>query len=209
MTKVQMQEIIDKQEDEIIRYQKLAREQERIIAYDQLLRRQELLKEKQSKGRPAVSDCDKAAVLNYKREGMSIREISRLCGLSVGCVQKIISDAEAFSVVDNKLVRNIRYMNREKPCTDIIIDFGISEIHIINYTAELTDRAFGTIDHPNWQQFQKFLESRCFPKTRAGLKNILNELGLQYYDPWEIIQKTGGRLTDDHQWIDFNAEVLK
>ncbi len=209
MTKAQMQEIIDEQEKELIKYKKLSQEQERIIAYYQLLRRNSPLNNCKSKGRPAVSDIQKAAILNYKREGMSIRQISESVELSVGCVQKVISKAEDYPAIDDKLIKCIRYMNRNKPCTDIVIDFGNSDLHIINYTAEITDRAFGCIEHPNWNQFTNFLESRCFPKTRAGLKYVLKELGLQYYDPWKIVQKTSGKLTDDHQWIDFNVKALK
>ena len=46
-----------------------------------------------------------------------------------------------------------------------------------------------------------FLESRCFPKSRAMLKSILRELGLDSYDPLAIIEKTQGRMAEDKQWI--------
>ena len=47
----------------------------------------------------------------------------------------------------------------------------------------------------------KALEDRCFPKTRDHAKEILRELGVPFYDPLLIIEKTKGRMEGDHQWI--------
>lgn len=46
-----------------------------------------------------------------------------------------------------------------------------------------------------------FLESRCFPKSRDKMKLILKDLDLPFYDPLMIIQKTEGRMAEDHFWI--------
>ena len=46
-----------------------------------------------------------------------------------------------------------------------------------------------------------FLESRCVPRQRDGLSHYLAELGLDRYDPLEIIRKTAGRMAEDHFWI--------
>lgn len=62
-------------------------------------------------------------------------------------------------------------------------------------------RAFGVVEHPDWADFQYFLEDRCFPKTRDHAKEILRELGVPFYDPLLIIEKTKGRMEGDHQWI--------
>ena len=45
------------------------------------------------------------------------------------------------------------------------------------------------------------LESRCVPRQRDGLSHYLTELGLDHYDPLEIIRKTAGRMAEDHFWI--------
>lgn len=62
-------------------------------------------------------------------------------------------------------------------------------------------RAFGVVEHPTWDDFTWFLESRCFPKTRDHAKDILKEMGLPFYDPLLIIEKTDGRMAGDEQWI--------
>ena len=53
----------------------------------------------------------------------------------------------------------------------------------------------------DWDDFTWFLESRCFPKTRDHAKDILKEMGLPFYDPLLIIEKTDGRMAGDEQWI--------
>lgn len=45
---------------------------------------------------------------------------------------------------------------------------------------------------------------RCFPENRVGAEQLLKELGLDRYDGWEIVKKTGGRLETDRFWIDFD-----
>ena len=41
----------------------------------------------------------------------------------------------------------------------------------------------------------------CLPASRAGLKGILREMDVPFYDSLLIIEKTKGRMTGDHQWI--------
>ena len=46
-----------------------------------------------------------------------------------------------------------------------------------------------------------FLEDRCIPRSRAGLREYLEAIGVDKYDPLEIIQKTEGRMSEDNQWL--------
>lgn len=48
---------------------------------------------------------------------------------------------------------------------------------------------------------------RCFPPERFGADELLAELGLDRYDAWEIVKKTGAKLTGaDKFWIDFETK---
>ena len=49
--------------------------------------------------------------------------------------------------------------------------------------------------------FQEFLEDRCFPRMRDNLKLILQDLELDFYDPFYIIEKTKGRMGEDMHWL--------
>ena len=95
----------------------------------------------------------------------------------------------------------IDYMNRDELCTVILVDFLNQKILIKNETDELLFRAFGVKEKPTWEDFEYFLEDRCVPRTRFGMKEILKDYGLDFYDPLAIIEKTGGHMAEDHQWL--------
>ena len=95
----------------------------------------------------------------------------------------------------------IDYMNHEECCTVILVDFLHKKILIRNETDELFFRAFGVKAKPTWEDFEYFLEDRCVPRTRFGMKEILKDYGLDFYDPLAIIEKTGGHMAEDHQWM--------
>lgn len=53
-------------------------------------------------------------------------------------------------------------------------------------------------------RIQKWACDRCFPEDRFGADELLEELGLDHYDAWEIVKRTGAELTGmDKFWIDF------
>lgn len=55
--------------------------------------------------------------------------------------------------------------------------------------------------YPEYDQYLEFLKSRCFPESRDKMKLILRDLGLPFYDPIMIIEKTEGRMAEDNFWI--------
>ena len=59
----------------------------------------------------------------------------------------------------------------------------------------------GRNTEPSFDDYEEFLRSRCFPETRDKMKLELKRLGLPFYDPLMIIEKTEGRMADDHFWI--------
>ena len=74
-------------------------------------------------------------------------------------------------------------------------------VKIYNYTKDYALRAFGRNETPTYEQYEAFLESRCFPRTRDKMKLILKELDLPFYEPLMIIEKTQGRMAEDNFWI--------
>lgn len=112
---------------------------------------------------------------------------------------------------DPFLTMRMIYMHREQECTVIDVDFRHQKIYIRNKTDNLLFRAFGVIEEPTWEDFEEFLESRCFPVSRANLKLILRDIGVPSYDPLQIIEKTQGRMAEDHQWLRilYRDEVLR
>ncbi|MPN17546.1 hypothetical protein SDC9_164900 [bioreactor metagenome] len=103
-------------------------------------------------------------------------------------------------------VRAIRYYDEQKLCTLINVDFTDKTLKAENYTDHLIKTAFGKNALPTWSDLEAFLEERCIPRSRAGLREYLETIGVEEYDPVEIIKKTQGRMAEDQQWLEM--EVL-
>lgn len=112
----------------------------------------------------------------------------------------------------NKIALNhnlyaIRYFDNENLCTLIHADFTDKTLRIRNSTSNLVKTAFGKNEFPSWADFTSFLEERCISRNRGGLREYLESLGLDRYEPIEIIKKTSGRMAEDNQWME--VEFLK
>ena len=90
--------------------------------------------------------------------------------------------------------------------TVIDADYKKQTIKIENKTKRLLDTAFGVKQNPTWQDYEAFLEERCFPRTRDKLKLVLKDLKIDCYAPLHIIRKTQGRMHDDHMWLEIQQE---
>ena len=104
-------------------------------------------------------------------------------------------------------IRYYRYYDGDTLCTLIAADFTDKVLQAENYSKQLIKTAFGKNHLPSWLDFLNFLEERCIPRDRAGLREYLETIGVDEYDPIEIIQKTFGRMAEDGQWLEM--EVLK
>lgn len=110
------------------------------------------------------------------------------------------------SFIENKAAQGhalklISYYDGEKLCTRICADFSDNTIAIENENVPNLNRAFGVNEVPTWDDFIMFLEDRCIPRQRDGLRYYLDELGVDEYDPWQIVQRTAGRMAEDNQWL--------
>lgn len=104
-------------------------------------------------------------------------------------------------------VRILRLYDGETLCSSIYADLTGQMVVVENQAVSPVKIAFGNNALPDWRDFQSFLSSRCIPRQRAGLREYLEVLGLEEYDPLAIIEKTGGRMAEDQQWL--TIEVVK
>lgn len=95
----------------------------------------------------------------------------------------------------------LHYMYKNILCTLIDADEGNRLVKIRNYVDIPLYKAFGVNENPTFEQYEEFLESRCFPRSRDKSKLQLSALGLPFYDPLLIIEKTEGRMAEDDFWI--------
>ena len=133
----------------------------------------------------------------------STNEITGPIVTLVKLMNENIDIVEELKIPEKKYPLRLTYMFRNQICTIIDVDERERRVKIYNYTNKLIFRAFGKIEKPTYEQYEEFLESRCFPRTRDKMKIILQELDIPFYDPYMIVEKTQGRMVEDDFWIDF------
>lgn len=142
------------------------------------------------------TEADMIQIANLREEGATLDEIAHRYQTSRRIVAKYLSRPP-----EEGYTMRLTYMCRQKPCTVIDVDFADQKIKIQNLTNDVLHRAFGVQEQPTWEDFEAFLASRCFPRTRGLLKGELQRLGLDAYDPLQIVEKTKGRTAEDDMWI--------
>lgn len=129
--------------------------------------------------------------LSFDGETIAIRKKHRVAA----------SDFWASAKAAGHSVKVYRYYYNKTLCSTIYADFTTERVAAENATSEIIHTAFGNNAEPNWNDFLDFLEERCVPRTRIGINNILQEMGLDEYDPIRIVEKTQGRMAEDKQWL--------
>ena len=196
----------ERQQQEIERLQKKIKALSKAYndTLEELEQRKQGEKKIRKKGRPSIGTEKKAQVLALCRQGNSMRTIAAKTELALSTVHKIITEAARESK------RVYVYMDRDKPATIIEACWITHKVHIINFTDDMLSRAFGINENPNWEDFNEFLESRCMPRTRYGIREELNYMGIDVYDPFQIVEKTSGRVHGDGQSLErMNPEWVK
>jgi putative transcriptional regulator len=108
---------------------------------------------------------------------------------------------EKLAIPDERYKMRLYYMYRSEVCTIIDIDETDRKVKIKNFTDNPQMRAFGVNTEPSFEEYEEFIESRCFPRSRDKLKLELKRLDIPFYDPILIIEKTEGRMAEDEFWI--------
>ena len=109
--------------------------------------------------------------------------------------------AEKLEYPKDRMRMRLIYMYKNMVCSVIDVDEPKRKVRVKNYIDNPLFRAFGRNTEPSFNDYEEFLRSRCFPETRDKMKLELKRLGLPFYDPLMIIEKTEGRMADDHFWI--------
>ena len=133
-----------------------------------------------------------------RADGVPMQEIADRYATSRQIVSKYLNQAP-----EDGYTMRMTLMYQNKPCTAIDVNFLQNKIKIQNYTKDILHRAFGVKESPTWEDFHIFLQDRCFPKTRGNVRTVLAGLGLQDYDPLQIVEKTKGRTAEDDLWLKF------
>ncbi len=172
-------------------------------------------------GRKQMFSKEQIADIRKKREhGVKVADLAKEYGVSRQTLSTYLNKKDQFEETIIESLKLWRALNRpfgevnlvdytmrmdfmceDECCTMILVDFKHEKIAIKNTTEDILHRAFGVKRNPTWEDFEEFLEERCFPKTRGHMRLILDDLGLDFYDPLAIVEKTKGRMQEDLQWL--------
>ena len=168
---------------------------------------------------PKYTTADKIKSVR-KKLGLTQKEFAEFIGVSKPTVErwevseKKITGAIVLlvQILDSKIAQSMEippkkyplrlwYMYKDQVCTLIDVDELSHYVEIVNYNNNVLFRAFGNNLTPTFEDYQEFIESRCFPRERDKMKLILKDLNIPFYDPIMIIKKTEGRMAEDNFWI--------
>ena len=74
-------------------------------------------------------------------------------------------------------LKTLKFRNGDTLCTTIVADFTDHTLYVENHTKQLVKTAFGKNRLPTWTDLMAFLEERCIPRQREGIREYLDALG--------------------------------
>jgi len=89
--------------------------------------------------------------------------------------------------------------------SDVVVSADRKTVKYIKYVSEVPKVPY-LFDNPSVEQIYDFLETRCMPKGRTQMEEYLSSLGLEEYNPWEIVKHTHAVMWEDYLWIKFPDE---
>ena len=144
---------------------------------------------------------------------LGIGESARDVKLSFDGDRIIISKALSFEEFakkkkrENHEIKLLSYYDGSVLCSRICADFTDRTLCVENEDVRNLKRAFGAKEEPDWEDFLAFLEERCVPRQRAGIGTYLEALGIDEYDPLEIVMRTQGKMAEDGQWLKIEEAI--
>jgi len=113
--------------------------------------------------KPKLSDEQLNTIIGRYKSGETLSDLALEAGISKQALSKRIKymDASRETTLD--------YYIDGKLCTRISLDTRRHSLRIINYTTQLSRRAFGYIDNPNWADLQDFLDD--YYETKNDIKS--------------------------------------
>ena len=161
---------------------------------------------KKLRNKLSMTQREFAALANVTTNTVEKWEIENksLSGPIVFMYVTLMRDAEIlekYELPEKKYPLRLYYMHGVDVCTVIDVDDLNRKVKIYNYTDNVIYRAFGNVEEPSYKEYEEFLESRCFPRSRDNIKLYLKQLDIPFYDPFMIVRKTEGRMAEDNFYI--------
>ncbi len=158
-----------------------------------------------------------------KRKGLKIsqRELAKRCNMSQSTIARIEThqispQLETISVIAEKLNCNIHLEDMLKNKWDgckisvywkdeltAVVNIQNNDGFVKKFTDNPMKQFFFAFDKIDIAKLSELLETRCWERGRADIKDLLNKIGLDEYDPIEIVKRTFGVSYNDSIWFKF------
>lgn len=96
-------------------------------------------------------------------------------------------------------------MYKTEKCATVDIINNVA--HIKKYSPNPIHCMFNQDNIPVFKVLER-LESRCWPRDRQNIQELLAHIGLTEYNILGIIRKTHGLMRNDYTWIRFSDENI-
>lgn len=150
--------------------------------------------------KPAITEEQLAEMIELRARGIAVNELAAKYKVTRQVISKYWRNATERPRYTLRMSVKDEYIGL---CAVIYVDFLHMKVAVENYTDDIVMRPFGVVTEPTWDDLEYFLEYRCWERGRADIKEILKSIGVDSYDPLQIIEKTDGRMADDNMWIEF------
>ena len=132
-----------------------------------------------------------------ERWEMSSSEVTGPAAVLIELMGVIPDLTEKIKVPPREMPLRLWYMEGDDVCAVIDVDEAKRLVNVYNYDYDYIRLPFGRNREPSFEDYEAFLESRCFPRTRDKIKLELDKIGIPFYDPMLIISRTEGRMAGD------------
>lgn len=88
------------------------------------------------------------------------------------------------------------------------VDITNNKVTIKKYTSNPVKQFFLAFDSMDIVGFSELLEARCWERERVDISQILEKLGINEYDPIEIVKRTFGVSYNDSIWFKFDESNI-
>ena len=162
--------------------------------------------------------------LTERRKELKIsqRELAKRCNMPQSTIARIEThqispQLETVSLIAEKLNFNIQLKDKLKSKWDgcrisafwkdeltAVVNISNNEVFIKKFTDNPTKQFFLAFDKIDIPKLSELLEARCWERGRTDIMELLNKIGLDEYDPIEIVKRTFGVSYNDCIWFKFH-----
>ncbi|MGN1138700.1 MAG: helix-turn-helix domain-containing protein [Ruminococcus sp.] len=152
---------------------------------------------------------------------ISQRELAKRCNMPQSTIARIEThqispQLETISLIAEKLNCNIQLEDKLKSKWDgckisvfwkdeltALVSISNNQVFIKRFTDNPIKQFFLAFDKIDIPKLSELLETRCWEKGRCDIYELLNKIGLDHYDPIEIVKRTFGVSYNDCIWFKF------